>query len=774
MDEIRILILEDFQADAELAVRTLQRDGMSFEWKIVQTGEAYLEALGSFDPSLIISDFRLPDIDGMKAIALARKKCPETPIVMYTGSINEETAVACLKSGASDYVLKSHLKRLPTACRTALASARSREDARRAEAALRESEMRFRTLVETANDAIVSADETGRIVFWNPGAVSTFGYSEEEALSRFLTDLMPERFREAYRAAFQRQVSSDQPEKVGGTDQLVGLRRDGTEFPLELSLAGWKSEGHHRFNAIIRDISERAAAEEAIESLSQKYETLLNSAGEGIFGMDRQGACTFVNPAALGLILQSRNEILGKDMHTFIHHSHADGSPLPTEECPIQEAVRDGTSLRGETTYWRGNGEPFPVAFSCTPIIQNDEIDGAVVIFEDIAERRALEAQLRQAQKMEAVGQLTGGIAHDFNNELSVIMLNAELMASDLEAGSALDGEDLQAIHDAAKRATRMTRQLLSFSRQAELRVDSVDLSEVAQNLSGMLRNVLPENIGIRTESSDTVSPALVDDGAVEQIVLNLATNARDAMPNGGDLAIRVSDEEVDEEQSALQPGLTPGSYVCLEVSDNGTGMDSATLARVFEPFFTTKRPGEGTGLGLSMVYGLTKQQDGYVHLHSEVGKGTTVRVYFPQAAGRTGVDHVEPSIGAPSGGTETILLVEDEPAVREATRRALERHGYRVITAVDGEDGLRLFRDHTGAVDLVISDLVMPNLSGSQMYEQIREETPTLPFILASGYTGRDLVQRDMVDPSVPFVQKPWNLKDLLATVRSVLDREG
>ncbi len=772
MDEIRILILEDFPADAELAVRTLQRDGMSFEWKIVQTGEAYLEALGSFDPSLIISDFRLPDLDGMKAIALARKKRPETPIVMYTGSIDEETAVACLKAGASDYVLKSHLKRLPSACRTALASARSREEARRAESALRESEMRFRTLVETANDAIVSADETGRIIFWNPGAGSTFGYSEEEALGRRLTDLMPERFREAHLAAFQRQVSANQPEELGDTVQLVGLRRDGTEFPLEVSLAGWKSNGHHRFNAIMRDISERAAAEEVIESLSRKYETLLNSAGEGIIGMDRQGACTFVNPAALGLILQSRNEILGKDIHTFIHHSHADGSPAPAEECPVLEAVRDGTSLRGETTYWRGNGEPFPVAFSCTPITQNDEIDGAVLIFEDTTERKHLEEQLRQAQKMEAVGQLTGGIAHDFNNELSVIMLNAELMASDLKAGSAFDEEDLQAIHDAAQRATRMTRQLLSFSRQAELRVDSVDLSAVAQNLSGMLGSVLPESIRVRVESSGTVRPVLVDEGAVEQIVLNLATNARDAMPHGGDLVIRVSEEEVDEERSVLQPGFSPGSYVYLEVSDNGTGMDSATLARVFEPFFTTKPPGEGTGLGLAMVYGLTKQQDGYVHLCSEVGMGTTVRVYFPQAAGRTGAGRVELSLDAPSGGTETILLAEDEPAVRAATRRALERNGYRVITAVDGEDGLRLFREHTGAVDLVISDLVMPNLSGSQMFEQIREEAPNLPFILASGYTGRDAVERDMVDPSIPFVQKPWNLRDLLATVRSALDR--
>ena len=331
MDEIRILILEDFQAEAELAVRTLEREGMSFEWKIVDTGEAFREALGSFDPTLILSDYRLPDYDGMKAIALAREVCPDAPIVMYTGSIDEETAVACLKAGASDYVLKTHIQRLPSACEAALAAARTRKKVKLAEAALKESETRYRALVETANDAIVSADEEGRIVFWNPAAAATFGYSEEEALSRFLTDLMPERFREAHSQALQRQISTDEPEGVRGTLQVVGLRRDGTEFPLELSLATWKTNGHRRFNAIIRDISDRKAAEDAIESLSHKYETLLNSAGEGIFGVDRDGVCTFVNPVALELTLRSRNELLGHDIHALIHHSHDDDSPLPGE-----------------------------------------------------------------------------------------------------------------------------------------------------------------------------------------------------------------------------------------------------------------------------------------------------------------------------------------------------------------------------------------------------------------------------------------------------------
>jgi two-component system NtrC family sensor kinase len=405
------------------------------------------------------------------------------------------------------------------------------------------------------------------------------------------------------------------------------------------------------------------------------------------------------------------------------------------------------------------------------------DADGDLELFEmivqDVSEQRRLEAQLRQAQKMEAIGQLTGGIAHDFNNLLSVITLNAQLVAASLEATPGEVLPELEDIQEAARKATTMTKQLLGFSRHADLRMVPTDLARVVAKLSSMMRRVLPENITIRIDAEEAVHAVRADAGAVEQMLLNLATNARDAMPDGGKLQIDVGEREVQEVTLASHPWITPGRYVCIRVRDSGIGMDEETRSRIFEPFFTTKAPGVGTGLGMAMVYGLTKQHGGFVTVLTALGRGTTIELYFPVVGeAAQPLDSVE-SLDGVRGGSETILLVEDEDTLRRSAKRVLERYGYTVLVAADGQEGLERYRAHKTEIDLVVSDLIMPRVGGAQLHRTLREEGDRVRFLLASGYVGRESGGHEALDPSIPILRKPWALRDLLTRIRELLDQE-
>jgi len=396
---------------------------------------------------------------------------------------------------------------------------------------------------------------------------------------------------------------------------------------------------------------------------------------------------------------------------------------------------------------------------------------GTIGVAMDISDRRKLEEQLRQAQKMEEIGQISSGIAHDFNNHLSVILLYTQFVKGALEAGAPVDRADLECVEDAAQKAAAMITQLLGFSRRADLTPVPTDLAKVVRGLSSLLRRTLPEDIAIEVAAAPPVGTVKADPRAVEQMLLNLATNARDAMPDGGTLRIAVEETTLGEEFVAMHPGAHSGRHVCVSVSDTGTGMDDDTRRRLFEPFFTTKPPGKGTGLGLAMVYGLTKQQDGFVDVTSEVGRGTVVRLFFP-----TVIEAAEP-LPPPRrrtlirGGHETILLVEDEEALRRSAQRVLEAHGYTVVVAEHGEAALEGYRTHPGTIDLVLSDIIMPRMSGPQLYEALRRDAGSVKFVLISGYGAGDAASRGTLDPAIPVVQKPWGIAELLTTVREVLD---
>jgi signal transduction histidine kinase/ActR/RegA family two-component response regulator len=391
----------------------------------------------------------------------------------------------------------------------------------------------------------------------------------------------------------------------------------------------------------------------------------------------------------------------------------------------------------------------------------------------ELAERRWLEAQLRQAQKLETIGQLAGGIAHDFNNILAVILANSELLAEALPPERADLLTNLEKVQDAARGGASMVKGLLGFSRRADLSFATLDLREVVADLSQMVRPILAENVEMRIVAPPEPCPVWADSGALQQILLNLVTNARDAMTQGGTLTIEVARAPTRGAYPEAVPWVDADSYYCVAVNDTGTGMEQATVERIFEPFFTTKAPGTGTGLGMAMVYGLTKQHGGFVHVYSEVGVGTAVKVYVPRSPEVAAqAVAVAPGLDQFIGGSETILLVEDKADLRTTTRRVLERLGYTVVEAADGEEGLTLLRAHGSHIDLILSDVLMPKVSGPELYQTVRAMDPGARFLFTSGYSENDIGQRSLLEPGVLFVAKPWTIGDLARQVRKALDR--
>ena len=507
---------------------------------------------------------------------------------------------------------------------------------------------------------------------------------------------------------------------------------------------------------------QRKRTEEALKEREQRLQSLFAGIDDALFVHDTEGRILDCNEAACRRLGYTRDELLTMRTSDIDAPEFAAGfGRRLAEQLEKQRVVFEGVHIAKD-------GRRIPVDVNSS-LIDYYGRKAVLAVMRDMTEHRALEAQLRQAQKMEAVGQLAGGVAHDFNNLLTTILASSELLAAGLPPGTP-HRDDVDVIHQAAVRAAELTRDLLAFSRQQPLELQALPLGGLVTDFARLARRIVPEDVEVAVQV-DTPGPVVrADPGAIEQILMNLVTNARDAMPAGGTLRLVVGHGALDQEYCRAHGWGTPGEYVLLTVADTGAGMDATTQQHIFEPFFTTKPVGQGTGLGMAMVYGLVKQHGGFINVYSEPGLGTTVRIYFPVADEAGGAARAAPAAEIREG-RETILLVEDDATLRRTAKRVLEKFGYTVITATDGFDALNQIQSRPTPADLIISDVVMPHTSGPQLLTALRDAGAAPRMLFTSGYAARDVQERATLDSGVPFLPKPWTIAELLRKVREVLD---
>jgi PAS domain S-box-containing protein len=648
-------------------------------------------------------------------------------------------------------------------------------------------------LLEAAPDAIIAVDRDGHIAVVNAQTVRMFGYERAELLGQPIELLVPERFRgrhPGHRLAYLRDM---RPRPMGAGIPLAARRRDGSEFPAEISLSALESG--RMIVAAVRDVSDRVRRE-------AKFQGLLEAAPDAIVGVAADGRITLVNAQAERLFGYPRSELFGQLIETLVPEPARVGHPEKRRRYfadPRPRPMGSGNALRAR----RRDGTEFPAEISLSAMETEDGLIVSAAI-RDVterieaqaerqrleaegerlaaaAERERLEAQLQQSQRLESLGQLAGGVAHDFNNLLAVMLNYASFVAEQIQEAADADPaggwpqayRDLQQVLRAGQRATELTHQLLAFGRREVVRPRVLDLNGVIREVEQLLLRTLGEHIELHADLEPRLQPVLADPGQIEQVLVNLAVNARDAMPGGGTLTVHTGNHEVTAEESGgTRPAAPPGRYVRLRVADTGTGIPPEVLERVFEPFFTTKPPGEGTGLGLATVYGIITQAGGHTSVCSTIGVGTVVTALLPIT------DELPATVAAAAGpaqlqrGGESILVVEDEDALRAVTERILTRNGYRVLSADGGPEALKIAQDPSCHIDLMLTDVVMPQMHGRQLAEHVRDARPGLPVVYMSGYAQPFITGEGTLEPNTILITKPFTQAELLERLREALDR--
>jgi PAS domain S-box-containing protein len=636
------------------------------------------------------------------------------------------------------------------------------------------------SLLEAIPDAILAINQQGVVLQVNSQTESMFGYTREELIGQRIEILVPDRLREQHHHHRNRFTEQPKTRSMGPGLDLRARRRDGSEFPVEISLSPVTTDNGIVVLSAIRDVSDRKRIEEELrranEELGQRKDRqlweyqnrlalIVDSSQDAIIGKNLEGIITHWNKGAEGIYGYKAEEVIGKSITLLAPADRQDEIPK------MLESIRQGQPIEHfETVRVTKDERRLNVSISISPIRDAvGEIVGASAIARNITAQKKAEEQLRQAQKMEAIGRLAGGVAHDFNNILGIITSCAELLR-DYVPGEVLPLEMLGHIRDASRRGASLTRQLLAFNRKQPAQPKVLDLNDRLKDVCKLLRPLMGDDVTVVFSPRSELAFVEADPSQLDQVVLNLAVNSRDAMPRGGKFVIETATADFDEEFVRQHPTVRPGRHVMLAVSDNGSGMEEATVSHIFEPFFTTKEVGKGTGLGLATVYGIVQQSGGHIWVYSEPGRGTTFKVYLPCADEKAGLAReTEEEAVFQRGEKATILLVEDDPVMRQLTRRMLEGQGYAVIEAEDGMSALEQVASHSAHIDLVLTDVVMRGMGGPELVLRFMDSHPGTRFLYMSGYTG-ELVGDHGLGEGTALLEKPFTRAALLRAVQAAL----
>ncbi len=775
---LRILIIEDSEGDTLFLVRKLERSGFTPIWKRVDTIESLRTALAERTWDIAFSDYSMPGLGIQDALALVKERGPDLPFIVLSGAIQDEDAVAMLDAGAQDYILKDNLSRLIPVVERELRSAQLRREREEIEKVQRENQARKNAILDSALDAIVTIDHEGRIFEWNRAAENTFGYRRADVLGREMADLIiPPALREQYRQGIAHYLATGEGRFLGTRIELTALRADATEFPVELTITSVLVEGQLIFTGFIRNITERKRAEEALRRTENLYRQAITAADAVPYLRDyKTESFAFIGEGIQNLTGYSAQEMTPRLWQSLTQETIMRGE---AGGLTVEEAIR--LTRSGAIKHWQSDcvirtrdGRKRWVADSSIETVDDEgNTKGSIGILMDITERRQLEEQLRQLQKMESIGQLAAGVAHDFNNILAVIQGHTDMILGGMVEGKDTE-ESLIQVSAAAKRAANLTRQLLAFSRKQQMQTQDLNLNDVVKGTTQMLTRLLGAPIALAFNTTPDLPAVNGDFGMMEQILLNLTVNARDAMPRGGQLTISTAARKIAETEFQSNPEARAGWFACLSVADTGTGIAPEILSRIFEPFFTTKEAGKGTGLGLATVYGIVKQHHGWIEVDSQVGQGTTFKVFFPASLNTAAASTPLVSSTAARGRGETILIAEDEPALRRLAARILRNLGYEVLEAGSGVEAINVWEQHGKKVDLLLTDLVMPDgMTGRELAKQMAARLAGLKVIYTSGYSPEIRETSFLFREGYNFLQKPYPPAKLAETVRGCLDQK-
>ncbi len=812
---LRVLHLEDNRNYSAMVSAKLAAEGFAPEVECVETREDFQAALekGGFD--LIIADYFLPNFDGLTALQQAREKRPETPVLLVSGTIGEAAAVASLKAGATDYVLKHWPERLIPAVKRALKEAEERKSRLRMETALVRREKLFRALstLGLKLSSVISPEEAAKVIVetaddlfgWDACTLNLYSPDEDKIFPVLSIDTIRGQKLEIPKIDIDQTPTTrtrrilkqgaelilrDAPLNISPDGVGIGDKarpsaslmfvpiRNRTRVIGILSIQSYQLKAYDQEDlAALQTLAdhcggalERIRAEQALKGSEMRFHSVWENSVDGMRLTDEAGTIVAVNQAFCDLVGMTRAELEGRPFTV----TYAEGENREGKLGSYRERFKQRTiEKRIERKLTFRTGKTVDLEGVNSFVESRGQRTLLLCLLRDITEQKRLGEQLRHSQKMDAIGQLAGGVAHDFNNILTVIQGHASLLRLSEAATTGPVVASAEQICQAAERAAGLTRQLLTFSRRQMIQLKQLDLNSVVSNMTKMLGRILGEDITLQCNYSNSMPLVHADVGMMEQVLLNLAVNSRDAMPSGGQLTVKISVLEITADTIREHPEGRIGRFVCLSLKDTGSGIESGILPHIFEPFFTTKPVGKGTGLGLATVYGIVKQHQGWVEVESQSGNGTSFNVFLPNDTGPAGAAG-EAVLETARGGTETILVVEDEPPVRDLVCKILKERGYQVLVAATGVEALKVWDKHRNEIELLLTDIVMPDgMTGRDLAAKVQAEKPGLKAIFTSGYSA-DIVGKDfIVQEDVNFLQKPYIPQKLICMVRKCLDKK-